>query len=194
MAKRYAISISRQAYEALRAKCAIDTTSMASIVERYIREICGLPPPIEHGSGETMRMQPEETDRRGRVQIHVCGLCDEAGHNARTCTKRISPPRPPHDTSDDSAARFLASFEKRNPSPLPSRRPKHCSVCGDVGHTAQSCAWKAPEPTRPTVVVSPSNTQIAARLEKQRESAFDNPCRDPKCRIVSLHLAHEGEQ
>jgi hypothetical protein len=197
---RKSVSISRVAYLALRAKCEVEGISMAAVVEKYVRELVGLPAlPTGHKQ--------------------ACALCNKAGHTARTCGERIGPPRPrlepiataapippprvKRDTSDDSAARFLDALEKRT-TPLTASTHR-CSLCGEVGHNLRRCPEQArtpwiadakPQvmrpPLRPSAPV-PTDAQIIAKQREYERRAFDNPCRDQKCRIVAVHEAH-GDQ
>jgi hypothetical protein len=151
---RKTISISREAYVALKARCEADGTNMSNVVETYVRELVGLP--------ERPTFAP------------VSG------------------------SSGESAARFLEAYRKRTGVAL----EQACRTCGTTGHNARTCPDKraavdasTPPPAAPAIPVklaAPSNAQIAARLAELERRALDNPCRDPKCHIVSLHLAHSS--
>lgn len=43
---RRSVSVSREAYDALRAKCDADAVAMSAIVEAYVRKLCGLGPSL----------------------------------------------------------------------------------------------------------------------------------------------------
>lgn len=43
---RRSVSVSREAYDALRAKCDADGVAMSAIVEAYVRKLCGLGPSL----------------------------------------------------------------------------------------------------------------------------------------------------
>lgn len=72
---------------------------------------------------------------------------------------------------------------KAQKAPAELKHTVRCRSCGKTGHNSRTCPGV-------TAADLPPPIDIAKRKEEIQRRAIENPCRDPKCHIERLHVAH----
>lgn len=129
--------------------------------------------------------RPARRTKSDGPKAPACSKCGQSGHNARTCGKRESKPTS-DDSEDSSPATPAASADVATPV-SPDRIARIDVRLESIRERARS---RVPVVADQRSVRRPTWEQVKARREELERRALDNPCRDPKCGIERLHVAH----